>query len=538
LEIKREADAKQLQDLEIKREADAKKVAQLERKTGLLRLLSHNKYAGISKEVEFVEDWDMMAVLGDTLSLKNIQGLWKECAPLRTKLNEYDTLSFKLATEREPWLQLNVFIPLLILLKVAGQKFRLHGNNARLYHSHNSTYSVPDATLTHRDQLVMDVDTCGPVFELEYTMLEENPFDKQNHFLNGQGQVLQYLATLALGVDRPRYLGYLTDCRSLVGYQLLSEALTFSRSQALPLLTDASEPTAGFAALVCLFATDPDALGLPDPGTGLQFVENFKGFPHFLELPITLGAKDKVQLQFEGALGFGAASCTFKGRWMRQENVCIKIEMRVSGKAADGQRGMVAQISNEIAILPALQGIPGIPTMVWSRNALAAQSPLGKVLVTGEVGVLLNKTLADLSGVYVFLKDTLARVHAIGYCHHDVSPNNIILVTPGTPMLIDWGLASRRGQCSIGFSGNPLFSSVRYDAAISSSQLARYQYTPEDDLESLIYSICYVHHGLPWGDMRVAMARAERKARCSTEEICGELHYLIPDLFQLRQWRA
>jgi hypothetical protein len=519
--------------LGIRQEADAKKVAQLERKTELLRLLSHNNYSGISKEVEFVEDWDM-AVLSNTISLETIKSLWEKCLPLRTKLNQYDTLSFKLATEREPWLQRNVFIPLLLLLKDAGQKFRLHGNNARLYHSHNSTYSVPDASLTHRHQLAIDVDTCGPVFELEYTILEKNPFDKQNHFLNGQGQVLQYLATVALGVNRPCYLGYLTDCRSLVGYQLVSDSLTFSRSPPLPLLTDDSEPTAGFTALVCLLATDPQALGLPDPGTALQFMENFKGFPHFLELPITLGAKGKVQLQFDGALGFGAASCAFQGSWMGQENVCIKIETHLSGKAANGPRGMVAQLSNEIAILPALQGIPGIPTMVWSRNALAAQSPLGKVLVTGEVGVLLNKNLADLSKVYTTLKDTLARVHEKGYCHHDVSPNNIILVTPGTPLLIDWGLASLRGQCSAGFSGNPLFSSVRYDTVCSSSSLARYQYTPEDDLESLIYSICYVHHGLPWGDMRVDMARAERKAGCGVDEICRELHYLIPDLTRLR----
>jgi hypothetical protein len=175
LEIARAVDARKLAELErareadaVARKADAIALDNLTRKVTLLRFLSYNKYAGISKEAKFVDSWDIMSVLPSP-SAEKVKGLWEQCLPLRKLLAEYLQLQFPKTTDREPWLQLHVFIPLLRLLKEAGNKFRLHGNCARLYHSHNKTYSQPDASLTHCHQFAVDLTTCGPIFELEYT---------------------------------------------------------------------------------------------------------------------------------------------------------------------------------------------------------------------------------------------------------------------------------------------------------------------------------------------------------------------------------
>jgi hypothetical protein len=528
-----------LAELERAQAEDAVARDYLTRKVTLLRFLSYNNYAGISKEAKFVDGWDIMSVLPSP-SAEKVKGLWEQCLPLRKLLAKYHELQFPKSTDREPWLQSHVFIPLLRLLKEAGNKFRLHGNCARLYRSHNKTYSQPDASLTHRHQFAVDLTTCGPIFELEYTISEANVFDKQNHFLNGQGQVLMYLVTEALGpCRRPFYLGFLTDCCQLVSYQLLDSDLQFYRSTSLPLLTpDLEEPPAGFVALVALFETDPEALGLPSPAIAMQSIEGFVGFPHIVEVPKFLGAKkDMVTLQFNGVLGFGVSSFACQGRWQGQDDVCIKIGVPSRDSAADGERCKVSQISHEITILPLLAGIPGIPTVLWSRD-LMTPSLLSKVLVTAEVGVLLHSD-TDLQIVYGLLKHTLTAAHARGICHHDVSPTNIILVEnkagPGsTPILIDWGLASKVGHHSRGFSGNPLFSSRRYDAACSASPFAPYRYTAMDDLESLIYSICYVNHRLPWADLQVDLARMENKAKSSVEQVCGKLEFLVAELQMAR----
>ena len=174
--------------------------------------------------------------------------------------------------------------------------------------------------------------------------------------------------------------------------------------------------------------------------------------------------------------------------------------------------------------------------MLWSRQ-ISSGDIFSVVLVTAEVGVSLYR-LVNLEVIYRELKETLTKVHTRQYCHHDVSPTNIILVEDAEfkikPILIDWGLATKFGDTSFGFSGNVLFSSVRYDTATSIPYNGSYKYSGEDDLESLIYSICYVNHGLPWGDLQIDEARKINKARSSTFDICGELKFLFEDLQALR----
>lgn len=536
LRSKREEDEKNLAYLKSKREEDEKKLFKLQRDAILYRLLSRNNYAGISKETGIIDGWEAASFLG-IAPVDIVESLWKECLPLRIKLDKYNTMLFSTAVEREPWLQTHVFIPLLLLLKNSRCNYRLHGNNARLYHSHNKTFSEPDATFTRRDQFALDITGCGPVFELEHTIAEKNIHDKENHFMNGQGQVIMYLAVTALGVvPRPFYLGYLTDCRSLVCYKLDSD-LQFHRSLRMDLLNLNAKPTTGFATLVSLFQSSPATISLPEPKTPLSSSAQFQGFPFVVELPRTTGAKKlKATLTFEGVLGFGAASCAFVGNFDGCIGVCIKIENASSGLSVESPRNRSRQLGREIEVLSALKGINGVPTLLWYRQTLSA-SIFSVVLVTAEVGETLYR-LVNLEVIYRELKETLTQVHACRYCHHDVSPTNIILVqdaaTQFKPILIDWGLASKFGESSVGFSGNVLFSSVRYDTATSIPYDGSYKYAACDDLESLIYSICYVNHGLPWGHLQIDDACKKNKAQSSASAICRELEFLIEDLQALR----
>jgi serine/threonine protein kinase len=218
--------------------------------------------------------------------------------------------------------------------------------------------------------------------------------------------------------------------------------------------------------------------------------------------------------------------------------VCIKVDRRFTSASATIPRVDANQVAREIEVLPELNGITGIPTVLWSRSI--SSGDLSTVLVTKEVGPTLAAAASRLSsdqfeGIYNSLKLTLGAAHTRGFFHHDVSPANIILSTDDTPVLIDWGLASHNQSESRGWSGNETFSSVAYDAAKESN--AVYDYSPNDDMESLIYAVAYAKNGLPWDRKHNAAHRKRhkrQKAQCSPAEICKGLPALELDLLALR----
>jgi serine/threonine protein kinase len=118
------------------------------------------------------------------------------------------------------------------------------------------------------------------------------------------------------------------------------------------------------------------------------------------------------------------------------------------------------------------------------------------VLVTREVGVVLPAASLAAHGltleqVFNNVYATLLAVHEQGFCHHDISPNNLIIVhgESASVVLIDWGLAQLVGKESTGFSGTPIFSSLRYHKSPCG------QYLASDDIESLIYGTAHGEGG-------------------------------------------
>ncbi len=276
-----------------------KTITQFERDTKLLKILSMESYTGFSKEATFAEvAWNVDQLL-ETVDESKLKELWDRALDIRNSLlKDYKETEFRTPKLREPWLQKHVFIPLLALLSDEGF-YRLHGNNIRLLHTHNSTYSTPDAILTHKNEFAVNPKTGGTVFELEHTIEAKNSEDNQDHFSNGRGQVIKYMIVEALAEFRPLFTGVLTDCSKIIFYKFDGHT-SFHQSISFDLLCNSESPTQGFHLLARLFRTPPGVLLIPCPKPHLP---DFKSFPHSVEVPTSAGSARKCVLIFDGILG-------------------------------------------------------------------------------------------------------------------------------------------------------------------------------------------------------------------------------------------
>jgi hypothetical protein len=512
-----------------------KRITFVERVNKLTGILTRQTDSGISAEAEFSMydvDKDLPVFAGGK---EGMAELWTKVQSLIAELGTYDQKEFPKSQQREPWLQKNVFMPLLHLL-TNGTEYRPHGNNIRLHHHHNTTYSTPDGTLTHKHQITASPLTAGPLMELEISLEEKNDHDKQNHFTNGQGQVVKYMIVEALaetehsyGLGRKRFRGLLTDGRFVYFYYLDGRTLTFHRSTRFALLSDADEPTEGFQLLVRLFHAPPAFLEVPVPTAPIEQISGFKSFPHVVRLPIQPKSTKLIEIELTGLLGLGASSCAMECRYNNQK-ACIKVGAKMAASR---------QLQQEISVLPELQGVPGVPTMLFSRAVLKSSYPLYTCIVVQEVGLLTTSipwSPEQLSVLYATMKVTLQAVHQRGFVHRDVTPTNII-VCDDNPILIDWGLAATLEDAKQPdvFQGTLNFSSVSYDTGDSSKSCV---YSPSDDLEALVYTICALHHDLPWTicTNRNSIIATKQRSRAAT--ICGCLSFLLGDLKALRDRKS
>jgi hypothetical protein len=348
-------------------------------------------------------------------------------------------------------------------------------------------------------------------------------------------------------------VGVLTDCSGIKFYK--EEACEFFRSPTMALLKS-GDPTEGFKLLVRLFATSPDDLKLPIVETPFHRLEDFEGFPH----KITFHSRSKTFLRevtITGVLGFGVSSHVFCGNLVEKgshyENVCIKVgQVPGINDAEHRPRSLVNQITQEIKMLAVLKStnVKGVPTHLYSNNV--AHSKVGPpgfnhTLITQDTGKSLStfhgKSVLWFEVVYKRLKNTLAAAFKGGVLHHDISPDNIILIDEGEevkeedpqPVLIDWGLAAEKGVQSTGWSGKLDFSSLAYDNANFDDD--GYEYDEKDDLEALIHSISSLHRPLPWQACKSDDEKLARKRRSTPEEVCGDLVFLLEDLRYARDRR-
>jgi serine/threonine protein kinase len=167
------------------------------------------------------------------------------------------------------------------------------------------------------------------------------------------------------------------------------------------------------------------------------------------------------------------------------------------------------EVLSKLALFPDLQEAGGVPTLL----GFAFDFRLNRAeLVTTWCGLSLEEAWTgyfqrqSLTNTLEFKKHvinmgsqiltSLQKLHKVGFVHQDIKLDNIC-VKDGYYYLIDFGYAHRinPGQEKVmtKFKGNSMFASNRKFFNLS-------HMTPYDDIESLLYLLCYCLCGfwLPW----------------------------------------
>ncbi len=114
-----------------------------------------------------------------------------------------------------------------------------------------------------------------------------------------------------------------------------------------------------------------------------------------------------------------------------------------------------AQLLHEARVASAVAG-PGVvrvfdvhPREGWLAMEWAPLGALGSLLWSGHVAAI-----QPIGRWAEPLARALARIHAAGWVHHDIKPANVLLSSPASPWIVDFGAARRVGEpASAGSAG-------------------------------------------------------------------------------------
>ncbi|KAJ4457702.1 hypothetical protein PAPYR_6731 [Paratrimastix pyriformis] len=150
-------------------------------------------------------------------------------------------------------------------------------------------------------------------------------------------------------------------------------------------------------------------------------------------------------------------------------------------------------LHNEKQALDALATVaPHVPVVLAASSSTLILTPLGKPIKLID-GLLFPQELG--TGFVTVLQ----RIHALGWCHRDLRPSNLLQTEDGQPLLIDFGFARESGS-EVLMEGDPLYAADRllrlrleedaetdhYRGAAYWRETGTYHATPQDDCEALV----------------------------------------------------
>ncbi|CAI0409858.1 unnamed protein product [Linum tenue] len=278
-----------------------------------------------------------------------------------------------------------------------------------------------------------------------------------------------------------------------------------------------------------------NAAGQEEEGTTVPFPER-----------VQVGGSPMYKI--ERKLGKGGFGQVFVGRRLSGGNdrggVAVKFEHRNS-------KGCNYGPPYEWQVYNTLGGSYGVPrvhfkgrhgdyyVMVWSKKFASSSYSLNQVMdmlgpslwdVWNSSGQAMTAEM--VSCIAVEALTILDKMHARGYVHGDVKPENFLLGQPNTPQekklfLVDLGLATKWRDSGSGehveydqrpdmFRGTVRYASVHAHLGRTASR--------RDDLESLAYTLIFLHRGrLPWqgyqGDNKSFLV-CKKKMATSPEMLC------------------
>ncbi len=138
-------------------------------------------------------------------------------------------------------------------------------------------------------------------------------------------------------------------------------------------------------------------------------------------------------------LGEGGSATVFAATTPEGREVAVKVPR----DPAHHER-----LRREADALGALAG-DGVPALVGLLETeegprLVLERLRGESLA--ELAARARPSLARVRDVHAVVAATLRRAHAAGWVHRDVKPANVFLAEDGRVVLLDWGVAARRGE--------------------------------------------------------------------------------------------
>ncbi|KAJ4457190.1 hypothetical protein PAPYR_7354 [Paratrimastix pyriformis] len=131
-------------------------------------------------------------------------------------------------------------------------------------------------------------------------------------------------------------------------------------------------------------------------------------------------------------------------------------------------------VRNEKEALDALKTVaPHVPVVLAASSSALLLAPLGRRIKLIE-GFFPEELVASFVAV-------LQRIHALGWCHRDLRPSNLLQTVEGQPLLIDFGFARQSGS-EVVREGDLLYSADR----LLQGEPGPYRATPQDDCEALV----------------------------------------------------
>jgi len=177
-------------------------------------------------------------------------------------------------------------------------------------------------------------------------------------------------------------------------------------------------------------------------------------------------------------LGFGAASVIYvvKRKFTDEEFVLKHV---VRGEGEDGR--MIEQVENEYEVGARLSHpyVRKVHEIHRRRRRFRTREVL--LLMEYCPGVSLeqspSRSLLDILLIFRMVADALAGMHAQGYLHCDMKPNNIIIADNGAIRIIDLGQSCRIGTVKPRIQGTPDY--------IAPEQVKRRPLSPQTDVFNL-----------------------------------------------------
>lgn len=239
---------------------------------------------------------------------------------------------------------------------------------------------------------------------------------------------------------------------------------------------------------------------------------------------VVFGQKHKFEIRPE-ILGIGSFGVVMKCRYLHNRVECVA---KIVDLEENERKNPIKILNREVRIFQEMNQHPRLaPFLVqvyYSNHFLDNYQKNCHVMVMAYAGKDLSEILA-MKGDYAFSKYQLCRIgmelvpglqalHACGFVHRDIKPQNITMIVSKSQnfmsvKLVDYGLAMKYDPLHPPTQKNKCLGTPRYCAW---KQQTGFPGSPARDIESLLYTLIYLSgKTLPWKGLNISDTAAHMR---------------------------